>query len=42
VTRFCGLARLPTRRTVADWLRQFSQETLAPMFTFARRSPNDR
>src|SRR3546814_3023315 len=20
VTRFCGLARLPTRRTVADWL----------------------
>jgi hypothetical protein len=24
VTRFCGLARLPTRRTVANWLRQFS------------------
>ena len=30
VTRFCGLARLPTRRTVANWLRQFTQETLAP------------
>jgi hypothetical protein len=29
VTRFCGLARLPTRRTVANWLRQFTQETLA-------------
>ena len=27
VTRFCGLARLPTRRTVADWLRQFTQES---------------
>jgi hypothetical protein len=27
VTRFCGLARLPTRRTVANWLRQFTQET---------------
>src|SRR5262245_62649056 len=22
VTRFCGLTRLPTRRTVADWLRE--------------------
>ncbi len=33
-TRFCGLARLPTRRTVANWLRQFTQETLAyyPLF----------
>jgi hypothetical protein len=30
VTRFCGLARLPTRRTVANWLRQFTQETLPP------------
>ena len=30
VTRVCGLARLPARRTVADWLRQFTQETLAP------------
>ena len=27
VKRFCGLARLPTRRTVADWLRQFTQES---------------
>ena len=23
LTRFCGLARLPTPRTVANWLRQF-------------------
>jgi hypothetical protein len=31
VTRFSGLARLPARRTVAGWLRQFTQETLAPL-----------
>ena len=31
VTRFCGLVRLPTPRTVANWLRQFTQETLAPL-----------
>jgi hypothetical protein len=36
VTRFCGLARLPTRRTVANWLRQFTQETLAPLITLNR------
>ena len=24
VARFCGLARLPTRRTFANWLRQYS------------------
>src|SRR6516225_10758793 len=36
VTRFCGLARLPTRRTVADWLRQFTQETLAPFVALNR------
>ena len=36
VTRFCGLARLPTRRTVADWLRQFTQETLAPLVALNR------
>ena len=36
VTRFCGLARLPTRRTVADWLRQFTQETLAPLIALNR------
>jgi hypothetical protein len=33
VARFCGLARLPTRRTVADWLRQFTREMLAPLVT---------
>jgi Transposase DDE domain group 1 len=31
VARFCGLARLPTARTVANWLRQFTQATLAPL-----------
>jgi Transposase DDE domain group 1 len=36
VTRFCGLARLPTRRTVANWLRQFTQETLAPLIALNR------
>jgi hypothetical protein len=36
VTRFCGLARLPTRRTVANWLRQFTQETLAPLIALDR------
>ena len=30
VTRFCGLARLPTSRTVANWLKQFTHDTLAP------------
>jgi hypothetical protein len=30
-TRFCGLARLPTARTVGNWLRQFTQATLAPL-----------
>jgi hypothetical protein len=36
VARFCGLARLPTRRTVANWLRQFTQETLAPLIALNR------
>ena len=36
ITRFCGLARLPTRRTVADWVRQFTQETLAPLVALNR------
>src|SRR5438128_5744285 len=36
VTRFCGLARLPTRHAVADWLRQFTQETLAPLVALNR------
>ena len=31
IARFCGLARIPTARTVANWLRQFSQATLAPL-----------
>jgi Transposase DDE domain group 1 len=31
VTRFCGLARLPTSRTVANWLKQFRHDTLAPL-----------
>jgi hypothetical protein len=29
--RFCGLARIPTARTVGNWLRQFTQATLAPL-----------
>jgi hypothetical protein len=36
VARFCGLARLPTRRTVATWLRQFSRKTLAPLVALNR------
>jgi Transposase DDE domain group 1 len=28
VARLCGLARLPTDRTVVNWLKQFSQEAL--------------
>ena len=31
IARFCGLARLPTARTVGNWLRQFTQATLAPL-----------
>ena len=31
IARFCGLARVPTPRTVANWLRQFTQATLAPL-----------
>ena len=31
ITRFCGLARLPTARTVVNWLKQFTQE--APRVT---------
>ena len=31
VRRFCGLARVPTARTVANWLRRFTQETLRPL-----------
>jgi hypothetical protein len=31
IARFCGLARLPTARTVGTWLRQFTQATIAPL-----------
>jgi hypothetical protein len=31
LARFCGLARIPTARTVGNWLRQFTQTTLAPL-----------
>jgi len=31
VTRFCGLAQVPTARTVSNWLKQFTQATLAPV-----------
>jgi len=31
IARFCGLARIPTARTVGHWLRQFTQATLAPL-----------
>ncbi len=29
--RFTGLARVPTGRTVGNWLRRFTQETLRPL-----------
>jgi len=31
IARFCGLARIPTARTVGNWLRQFTSATLAPL-----------
>jgi len=31
VARVCGLARLPTARTMSNWLKQFTQATLAPL-----------
>jgi Transposase DDE domain group 1 len=31
VARFCGLARMPTARTVGNWLRQFTHATIAPL-----------
>jgi hypothetical protein len=31
IARFCGLARIPTTRTMGNWLRQFTQATLAPL-----------
>src|SRR5512145_907179 len=31
VRRFAGLARVPTTRTVSNWLRRFTQDTLRPL-----------
>jgi hypothetical protein len=31
IARFAGLTRVPTARTVGNWLRQFTQTTLAPL-----------
>ena len=31
VRRFTGLARVPTARTVGNWLRRFTQDTLRPL-----------
>jgi len=33
VARLCGLARLPTDRTVVHWLKQFTQEALQALIT---------
>lgn len=31
IARFCGVARFPTAHTVSNWLKQFTQATLAPV-----------
>ena len=31
IARFAGLARLPTARTLSNWLKQFTQTTLVPL-----------
>jgi hypothetical protein len=31
IPRFAGLTRVPTARTVGNWLREFTQHTLAPL-----------
>jgi hypothetical protein len=36
VRRFAGLARVPTSRTVSNWLRRFTQETLRPLVQLNR------
>lgn len=36
VRRFAGLARLPTARTISNWLRRFTQETLRPLVQLNR------
>ncbi len=33
VARLCGLARLPSERTVVNWLKQFTQEALQALIT---------
>jgi hypothetical protein len=33
VARLCGLARLPSERTVVNWLKQFTQEALQAVIT---------
>jgi hypothetical protein len=33
VARLCGLARIPTDRTVVNWLKQFTQEALQGLIT---------
>ena len=34
IARFCGVARVPTAHTVSNWLKQFTQATLAPLVQF--------
>jgi hypothetical protein len=36
VRRFAGLARIPTARTVSNWLRRFTQGTLRPLVQLNR------
>jgi hypothetical protein len=36
VRRFAGLARVPTARTMSNWLRRFTQETLRPLVQLNR------
>src|SRR5262249_30518145 len=36
IARFCGLARLPTARTVGNWLREFTQSRLGPLIALNR------
>jgi hypothetical protein len=31
IARFCAVARVPTAHTVSNWLKQFTQATLAPL-----------
>jgi hypothetical protein len=33
LARLCGLARIPTDRTVANWLKQFTQEALQALIS---------